>query len=115
MSRPERRFVLRYSLAVGMLPDELLGRISSSGLTEMMAFERLEPFGAYADESRLGQIAAVIANVNRGQDDPAYGPADFMPALHRARAAAAPSSRGEDLSDDEFAALFDAEMFGVAH
>lgn len=48
-----------------------------------MAFSTLEPFGSLHDEFMHGQVAAVIANVNRDpkrRADP-FGASDFMPAL----------------------------------
>ena len=80
----------------------------------MMAFERIEPFGALADEFRLGQIAATLANVHRAPNTDAFGPADFMPALHRALEAAAPPPVAK--SPEELSNLLDAELFGhTAH
>jgi hypothetical protein len=55
-------------------------------MTEMMAFERLEPFGALHQELMLGQVCAVIANVHRDskrRSDP-FAPQDFMPGLRKA-------------------------------
>lgn len=82
----------------------------------MMAFERLEPFGALQDEYRLGVIASTLANVNR---DPKttpepFSPADFMPALRKAMAAYEPERLviGADLTPDQLSALIDASMFG---
>lgn len=52
----------------------------------MMAFERMEPFGALADEARIGQVAATVANVHRDPKSKrdAWTARDFMPALDRA-------------------------------
>jgi len=46
-----------------------------------MAYARLEPFGAEADDARMAQLLALIANVNR---DPKrrktpWTPDDFLP------------------------------------
>lgn len=46
-----------------------------------MAYARLEPFGSEADDHRLAQLLALIANVNR---DPKrrktpWAPEDFLP------------------------------------
>jgi hypothetical protein len=46
-----------------------------------MAYARLEPFGSGADDQRLAQLLALIANVNR---DPKrrktpWSPGDFLP------------------------------------
>ena len=55
--------------------------MSSREFTEWLAYARLEPFGSEADDHRMAQLLALIANVNR---DPArrrrpYAPADFLP------------------------------------
>jgi len=58
---------------------ELLKRISSREITEWMAFSQLEPFGADAQYVGHAITASTIANVNRGENTPAYSAADFMP------------------------------------
>lgn len=88
--------------------------MDSAEITEMMAFEGLEPFGSLPEDFRIGQVAAVIANVNRDRDhkpDP-FTPADFMPAL---RAAYQPDESHALLLDDpdEQSALFDTMIFGL--
>ena len=55
--------------------------MSSREFTEWLAYARLEPFGSEADDQRMAQLLALIANVNR---DPArrrrpYTPEDFLP------------------------------------
>lgn len=83
----------------------------------MMAFERLEPWGALADEFRIGQVAATIANVNRASDNsPVYSAGDFMPALRRALdGEEEPAARGADLDPEALSALIDAQVFGRVH
>lgn len=103
-------FVLRWANHIGMLPRDLLERVTVDDIREMMAFERLEPFGALADEFRLGVIAATVANVNRGPDSDALYPQDFMPALRRAMEPAQEQRR--EMDPDELSALIDATMFG---
>jgi hypothetical protein len=49
--------------------------------TEWLAYSRLEPFGPEADDARMAQLMALIANVNR---DPkrrktAWTANDFLP------------------------------------
>ena len=44
-----------------------------------MVLERIEPFGEYGDYFRAGIVASTIANVNRGKDQKAFTPHDFMP------------------------------------
>jgi hypothetical protein len=88
---------LRWALALGRTPRELLTGVSSEDITEMIAFNQLEPFGALQEEFKAGAICAVIANVNRDPKRRAnpYTAADFMPALRREigrhAAAAAPA------------------------
>jgi len=55
--------------------------VSSREFTEWLAYYRLEPFGADADDRRMAQLMALIANVNR---DPKrrkqpWTPEDFLP------------------------------------
>ena len=55
--------------------------MSSREFTEWLAYYRLEPFGPEADDARLAQLLALIANVNR---DPKrrrtpWTPDDFLP------------------------------------
>lgn len=79
----------------------------------MMAFEGLEPFGSLPEDFRIGQVAAVIANVNRDTERKSapFTAADFMPAL---RAAYQPVESRAMLLDDPEAqsALFDTIIFG---
>ena len=92
-----------------MLPRQLLACVDAADILEMMAFERLEPFGGLADDFRAGQVAATVANVQRGKDDEPYGPDFFMPALRRGIPASAPVLLDDP---DAQAALLDAVLFG---
>lgn len=91
----------------------MLALIDSEELTEWMAFERLEPFGALADEMRLGQIAATVANVQRGKDTEPYTPAFFMPSLKRAMNGYA-DQEAREMTPEELSNLIDAKIFGRA-
>ena len=60
-----------------------------------MAYARLEPFGSEADDHRLAQLLALIANVNR---DPKrrktpWTPEDFLPTRVPRRSGAADDLR----------------------
>lgn len=89
--------------------------MSGQEFVDWMAYERLEPFGPLADEFRIGQVCATLANVNRGKDTDAYGAEDFMPALRRAIAVHRPAPATQDtLTPDQHAALMDAELFGIS-
>lgn len=51
----------------------------------MLAFERLEPFGALHDEQMHGAICALTANINRNpKKTGVFSPGHFMAALGRA-------------------------------
>jgi hypothetical protein len=64
--------------------QELLYRVSSLELSEWMAFNMLEPFGADADYLGHAITASTIANVNRGKNQKAYKAEDFMPKFEKA-------------------------------
>lgn len=93
-------------------PRELLESVTQADLVEMMAFERLEPFGALAEEYRLGQIAATLANIHRSKDQDAFQAPDFMPALRRAMDGYKPPPQIEELDPEALSALIDAQIFG---
>ena len=57
----------------------MLGEISSAQFAEWMAYSRLEPWGEDRDDLRMGIVASVIANSNRGKGKKPYKPQDFMP------------------------------------
>lgn len=99
-------------MALSRTPRELLSSVTSTDITEMMAFERLEPFGGLAHDFRAGQIAAVIANTHRDPDrhPDAFTADDFMPSLRDARERAAPPVLLTDV--DAQSALLDRVLFG---
>jgi hypothetical protein len=53
--------------------------MSSAEFGEWKAYYSLEPFGDRIDDIRMGTVASVVANVNRGKDTPPYKPNDFIP------------------------------------
>ena len=57
----------------------MLGEISSAQFAEWMAYSRLEPWGEDRDDLRMGIVASVIANSNRGKGKKPYKPQDCMP------------------------------------
>ena len=59
----------------------MLSEISSRQFAEWMAYGRLEPFGEERDDLRMGIVASVIANSNRGKNQKPYKPGDFMPSF----------------------------------
>jgi hypothetical protein len=104
---------LRWALAVGKTPRELLQQVTSADVSEMLAFQEIEPFGCYAEDIRFGQIAASIFNSQRTKhEDPVHRPSDFMPALHAELERSKPPPRV--LSAQERSDLIDAQIFGKA-
>lgn len=57
----------------------MLSEISSAQFAEWLAYSRLEPWGEDRDDLRMGIMASVIANSNRGKGKKPYKPQDFMP------------------------------------
>ena len=78
---------------------------------EWMAYERLEPFGPLADEFRLGQVCATMANIKRTKDTAPFEASQFMPGLRRALDLLKPEPKS--MTDEEHATLMDAELFGI--
>ena len=65
-------------MALGRTVSELDHSLSSSELTEWMAYYRLEPFGAWRDNWHMAQLTALLRNVNLGKGKPASKVSDFM-------------------------------------
>lgn len=57
--------------------------MSSEELSMWMAYEVIEPFGETRADIRAGIIASTIANVNRGKNQKAFSPEDFMVKFDR--------------------------------
>lgn len=66
-----------------MTVGELLSRMSSEELTEWMAYDQLEPIGAYRLDMVGGIISSILANQNRKRGTQPYKPQDFMPFLDK--------------------------------
>lgn len=79
----------------------------------MMAFEQLEPFGSLAEEFRIGQLCAVVANVNSSSETRSqpFTAADFMPALAEERERIKAAQYAEETPEQTMARL-DATLFG---
>jgi hypothetical protein len=94
----------------------LLAQITSEDIAEMIAFSRLEPWGALQEDFRAGQIVAAIWNVAR---DPKRGeplkPEDFMPALRREMSGRSDAANEPILLKDPKAQsdLIRARIFGI--
>jgi hypothetical protein len=58
--------------------SELLDRIDSHELTEWIAFDAIDPIGAWRMDYQFGLLCALQANMHRGKGKPALTPQDFM-------------------------------------
>lgn len=53
--------------------------VTSSELTELLAFYQLEPFGAYRDDLRAGVVASAVYNAARiSNEQPIWKADDFL-------------------------------------
>ena len=104
--------MLRWALHLGKTPRDLLSTVSSADITEMMAFERLEPFGTLHSEMMAGRICATLANLHINKGAQALTPADFMPSLNSAMQGYADRLPQRELSADERSAQIDKALFG---
>jgi hypothetical protein len=69
----------KYALKIGW-PVPVLSRImSSSDITEAMAYYSIEPFGEWREDYRAALICSVLANIHSGSRSKKFGPKDFMP------------------------------------
>lgn len=76
-----RRFYFRLALALGCTVSELLDRVDSAELTEWIAFDSVEPIGAWRFDFQFGMLMALQANMHRRPGRKPYEPQDFMPFL----------------------------------
>jgi len=82
--QPARRAALRIAAHLGIWNvDEMLQTMPASLLSEWERFYQLEPFGAEADELRLGQISATLVNMYRSKNSKALTASDFLLTVHR--------------------------------
>ena len=76
--------ILSLCLALGVpSPRELFSRLTSSEVTQWLAFYSLDPWDGVRGDLRAGIVASTIANANRGKDQKAFVPDDFMPDFDR--------------------------------
>ena len=68
--------MFRLALALGRTVNELLGTISSDEISEWQAYDRIEPFGSWRDDLRIGTLTAVVANGLSGSGE--FRTEDFM-------------------------------------
>lgn len=67
----------------------LQASIGHAEYMEWRAYYQIEPWDETRADWRAGMIASVIANVNRGKDQRAYKPDEFMPRFGQTPAASA--------------------------
>ena len=60
--------------------------ITAAELSELIAFDHLEPIGEIRADVRAATIASTIANVNRSSGSTPYGLYDFMPYVEAPKA-----------------------------
>ena len=73
---------MKLALALGYAnPDAMLAEMQPHHLGEWLALYKIDPWGEFRADLRMGIQAAVVANVNRDskRKPDAYTPADFMP------------------------------------
>ena len=100
-------FVLRWALAIGRTPHELLAAVDSQDITEMMAFERLEPFGSLHLEAVVGRLCAAVVNMQLSKGAESLSAIDFMPALRSAVSGYADRLPQKPMTADERSAAID--------
>lgn len=62
-----------------MTREELLDRMTIEEFHMWIMLEHLEPYGEYGEWLRSGLVCATMANINRGKNQRAFTPQDFMP------------------------------------
>lgn len=107
---------MRWALATGRTPAELLAAVTSADITEMVAYSELEPWGPLQADFRAGQICATLANVNRdprARSEP-WAARDFFPALERAMSGIERATAAVLLDDPQAQSeLIKQAVFGV--
>lgn len=77
---------MRLALACGRVDvDKMLAEMTSSQLTEWMAYYRLESFGPLSEERRSAKLLALLGNVYRDHErkPSPYTIEDFMPTYEK--------------------------------
>lgn len=65
--------------------DEMLHGLTGLQMQEWERFYQCEPFGAEVQELRLGNICAVLANLQRDSKTPPFTPNDFLVTCFKAK------------------------------
>jgi hypothetical protein len=76
--------------------------IDAEELIWWKSFFILEPWGEQRGDLRMGILASVMANINRGKDTPAFGAYDFMPDFERAALIYSDEEIDESIEEEEF-------------
>ncbi len=63
---------------MGCTVAELQGRMDSAEFTQWQAFDELEPFGSRMVDLAVGQLATLVANINRDPKRQPYALSDFL-------------------------------------
>lgn len=85
--------------------------MSSSELTEWLAFAELEPFGGAVDDLRAGLAPSMTLNTNLGNEGEPVGPLHFYPWHNPELRKAAEPVR--EPTPEELAARIKVEVFGI--
>ena len=75
------RFALLLARTLGRTLQELEESCTAHEFALWMALYEAEPWGPVREDMAAGVIASTIANVNRGKDQAAFKPLDFMPLI----------------------------------
>ena len=59
--------------------------MTSTEVTDWLAFFQLDPWGGERGDMRAGIVASVVANVNRGNTRAPFEASDFMPKFGPAK------------------------------
>jgi len=76
-------FSYRLALELGKTRAELLDSLSSTELSEWMAYYSIEPFGYHRKDLSIAILSALTANINRGKNQKAFAPIDFMAYMEK--------------------------------
>jgi hypothetical protein len=102
---------------LGRTPAELLASTTSAEITEMLAFERLEPFGGLWEDTRMATLIATLANAHRAEGTKPFTPQDVFSTLRPVDdddgEDEADGVAGAEMSEADRIAQLDAAIFGV--
>lgn len=82
---------------------ECQARVGAREFAEWEAFYRLEPWGDYRADYRMGILAAVTVNQWRGKRDAPAMPDDFLPRFGTDASAQAATTAAPNDEDEAFA------------